>query len=42
MAHTIFFLQELIKEDYRRTHNGEEMEADPELDIRFHKSLDLE
>lgn len=28
-----FFMQELIKEHYRRTHNGEEMDANPELDF---------
>ena len=34
-----FFLQELIKEDYRRKNNGEEMDPNPELQF-YKNSLD--
>ena len=28
-----FFMQELIKEDYRRKNNGKEMDSDPKLEF---------
>ena len=34
-----FFMQELIKEDYRRRHNGKEMDSNPDLKF-YHNPLD--
>ena len=34
-----FFMQELLKEDFRRKNNGKEMDANPELHF-YRKNLD--